>query len=156
MANVVSVVFAAPLAAGIMSITALGLAGWQWLFILEGIPSVMLGAVMLVRPSTPASCCAAFTATLAVASQFRHASYSVMRQRSKFRSVMSHSYHLHAAINKSSGYSVAPLESDLPCVHLPSTVASGDSLTHQKEAPDLLAPLPKSAVLHCRCPNVCR
>jgi MFS family permease len=52
MANVVSVVFAAPLAAGLMSITALGLAGWQWLFILEGIPSVLLGAVMLVSPST--------------------------------------------------------------------------------------------------------
>lgn len=47
-ANVLSVVFAAPLAAGIMHITALGLKGWQWLFILEGIPSVLLGIVMLV------------------------------------------------------------------------------------------------------------
>lgn len=63
MANVVSVVFAAPLAAGIMSITALGLAGWQWLFILEGIPSVMLGAVMLVSLSTPISWCDASAAT---------------------------------------------------------------------------------------------
>jgi hypothetical protein len=47
-ANVLSVVFAAPLAAGIMHITALGLKGWQWLFILEGIPSVVLGLTMLV------------------------------------------------------------------------------------------------------------
>lgn len=41
--------FAAPLAAGIMQIDAAGLKGWQWLFILEGIPSVLLGIVMLVR-----------------------------------------------------------------------------------------------------------
>lgn len=47
-ANVLSVVFAAPLAAGLMSINAGGLKGWQWLFILEGIPSVLLGIVMLV------------------------------------------------------------------------------------------------------------
>jgi ACS family tartrate transporter-like MFS transporter len=49
LANVVSVVFAAPLAAGLMTITAGGLKGWQWLFILEGIPSVLLGCAMLVR-----------------------------------------------------------------------------------------------------------
>lgn len=49
LANVVSVVFAAPLAAGIMRINAAGLRGWQWLFIIEGIPSVILGLVMLVR-----------------------------------------------------------------------------------------------------------
>lgn len=41
--------FAAPLAAGIMRIETAGLKGWQWLFILEGIPSVILGIVMLVR-----------------------------------------------------------------------------------------------------------
>lgn len=48
LANVVSVVFAAPLAAGIMSMTAGRLKGWQLLFILEGIPSVLLGLIMLV------------------------------------------------------------------------------------------------------------
>jgi MFS family permease len=52
LANVVSVVFAAPLAAGLMTITAGSLKGWQWLFILEGIPSVLLGCAMLVRFST--------------------------------------------------------------------------------------------------------
>jgi hypothetical protein len=44
--------FAAPLAAGIMRIDAAGLKGWQWLFILEGIPSVILGIAMLVRGCT--------------------------------------------------------------------------------------------------------
>lgn len=48
LANVVSVVFAAPLAAGIMTIDAAGLKGWQWLFVIEGIPSVLLGLAMLV------------------------------------------------------------------------------------------------------------
>jgi MFS family permease len=43
-----SVVFVAPLAAGLMTIRAGGLKGWQWLFIIEGIPSVLLGLVMLV------------------------------------------------------------------------------------------------------------
>jgi hypothetical protein len=49
LANVMSVVFAAPLAAGLMRIQGGGLRGWQWLFLLEGIPSVLLGLVMLVR-----------------------------------------------------------------------------------------------------------
>jgi hypothetical protein len=31
-----------------MTIDAAGLKGWQWLFILEGLPSVLLGLVMLV------------------------------------------------------------------------------------------------------------
>ena len=48
LANVVSVIFAAPLAAGLMRIDGGGLKGWQWLFLLEGIPSVLLGVAMLV------------------------------------------------------------------------------------------------------------
>jgi hypothetical protein len=57
LANVVSVVFAAPLAAGLMTITAGGLKGWQWLFILEGIPSVLLGCAMLVGQAQPPRAC---------------------------------------------------------------------------------------------------
>lgn len=54
LANVVSVVFAAPLAAGLMSITGGGLRGWQWLFVLEGIPSILLGLAMYaVVPNGP-------------------------------------------------------------------------------------------------------
>ncbi|KAI8465365.1 MAG: major facilitator superfamily domain-containing protein [Monoraphidium minutum] len=54
LANVLSVVFAAPLAAGLMSIEGGGLRGWQWLFVLEGIPSVILGIAMLaVVPNGP-------------------------------------------------------------------------------------------------------
>uniref|UniRef100_A0A383VEN5 Major facilitator superfamily (MFS) profile domain-containing protein n=1 Tax=Tetradesmus obliquus TaxID=3088 RepID=A0A383VEN5_TETOB len=55
LANVVSVVFAGPLAAVIMTLDGrAGLRGWQWLFIIEGLPSIALGAVMmLVLPSGP-------------------------------------------------------------------------------------------------------
>lgn len=55
LANVCSVVFAAPLAAGLMSLDGTGyLRGWQWLFIVEGVPSVLLGLVMfVVVPSHP-------------------------------------------------------------------------------------------------------
>uniref|UniRef100_A0A383W9P8 Major facilitator superfamily (MFS) profile domain-containing protein n=1 Tax=Tetradesmus obliquus TaxID=3088 RepID=A0A383W9P8_TETOB len=57
LANVVSVVFAAPLAAGLMALHGRGgLKGWQWLFIIEGIPSVILGVAMMVFvPSHPLS-----------------------------------------------------------------------------------------------------
>lgn len=46
----------APLAAGLlMTDGLLGFRGWQWLFILEGVPSVLLGIWMWFRlPSTPA------------------------------------------------------------------------------------------------------
>ncbi len=37
-----------PLSATLMGIQAFGLMGWQWLFILEGLPAVLLGAVCLV------------------------------------------------------------------------------------------------------------
>jgi len=36
-----------PLSAQLMQIDALGLAGWQWMFILEGLPAVLLGVVCL-------------------------------------------------------------------------------------------------------------
>ncbi|WIA11101.1 hypothetical protein OEZ85_011245 [Tetradesmus obliquus] len=41
--SVIAAVFAAPLAAGLMSLDQRGgLAGWQWLFLVEGVPSVLL------------------------------------------------------------------------------------------------------------------
>lgn len=48
-------VLGAPLAAGLLSMDGLGgLKGWQWLFMLEGIPSVLLGLVLVVvLPNTP-------------------------------------------------------------------------------------------------------
>lgn len=53
----VSGIFAAPLAAGLMRMGDLGgLAGWQYLFIIEGVPSVLLGLALLTwLPSTPLS-----------------------------------------------------------------------------------------------------
>jgi ACS family tartrate transporter-like MFS transporter len=48
-------VLGAPLAAGLLSMDGLGgLQGWQWLFMLEGIPAIILGGVVLFAlPSTP-------------------------------------------------------------------------------------------------------
>ncbi len=37
-----------PLSGALLSLHAWGLAGWQWLFLLEGLPSVLLGFVVLV------------------------------------------------------------------------------------------------------------
>ena len=44
--SVVSLVIGAPLSGLVLSLnTAFGLAGWQWLFLLEGLPSVALGII---------------------------------------------------------------------------------------------------------------
>jgi len=52
LANVLSGLLAGPLL-GLQG--ELGLAGWQWLFLLEGLPAAMLGViVLLVLPDTPA------------------------------------------------------------------------------------------------------
>ncbi len=45
--SVVSLVIGAPLSGFILSISGGGLANWQWLFIVEGVPAVMLGVVTL-------------------------------------------------------------------------------------------------------------
>jgi ACS family tartrate transporter-like MFS transporter len=51
----VSQVIAAPLSAGLMKINWLGLSGWRWLLILEGVPAVIAAAVSFLylndRPS---------------------------------------------------------------------------------------------------------
>lgn len=48
--NVFSSVIGAPLAAALLQLDGvLGLAGWQWLFLLEGIPAVVLGYVLWKR-----------------------------------------------------------------------------------------------------------
>ena len=44
-----------PLSAGLMQLDGLGLEGWQWMLIVEGIPAVLLGLVCLVYlPDRPA------------------------------------------------------------------------------------------------------
>jgi ACS family tartrate transporter-like MFS transporter len=46
--NPVSVIFGAPLSTALLSLDSfLGLAGWQWMFVLEGLPAVILGIVAL-------------------------------------------------------------------------------------------------------------
>jgi len=49
MAAVFSFVIGSPLSGFLLDHPQLGLAGWQWLFIVEGIPSVLLGFVVLAR-----------------------------------------------------------------------------------------------------------
>jgi len=46
-ANPLSYVIGSPLAGVLLGITWLGLQGWRWLFILEGLPAVVLGVVTL-------------------------------------------------------------------------------------------------------------
>lgn len=49
-----SSVFGAPVSAALLDLNALGLKGWQWLFVLEGVPSILLGFVVLaVLPDRP-------------------------------------------------------------------------------------------------------
>lgn len=43
----VSLVLGAPISAGILKLHWLGLPGWRWVFILEGLPAILLGVVTL-------------------------------------------------------------------------------------------------------------
>lgn len=55
LAAVSSFVIGSPLSGLLLEHPAFGLAGWQWLFIVEGLPSVLLGLVVLaVLPDGPA------------------------------------------------------------------------------------------------------
>ncbi len=47
-ANPLSYVVGSPLAGLLLGISWLGLQGWRWLFILEGIPAIVLGAITIV------------------------------------------------------------------------------------------------------------
>ncbi|HEX7011778.1 MAG TPA: MFS transporter [Steroidobacteraceae bacterium] len=44
----VSSVIGGPISTAMLSLDALGLSGWQWMFLLEGVPAVLLGIVVLV------------------------------------------------------------------------------------------------------------
>ncbi|HTV18398.1 MAG TPA: MFS transporter [Polyangiaceae bacterium] len=55
MAAVFSFVIGSPLSGWLLDHPQFGLAGWQWLFVIEGIPSVLLGFVVLAQlPDGPA------------------------------------------------------------------------------------------------------
>jgi hypothetical protein len=51
-------VIGAPLAASLLHLDGIaGLRGWQWLFLAEGIPTVVLGLLMpFLLPASPAAC----------------------------------------------------------------------------------------------------
>src|SRR6185437_7218457 len=46
-ATALSSVIGAPISGALLSLHRFGLAGWQWLFLLEGLPAVLLGGVVL-------------------------------------------------------------------------------------------------------------
>jgi ACS family tartrate transporter-like MFS transporter len=49
-------VIGAPISGALLSVRAFGIAGWQWLFLLEGLPAIVLGIVVLfVLPDGPDS-----------------------------------------------------------------------------------------------------
>ena len=49
-------IISGPLAAGLLSINAGGVPGWRWLFIVEGLASVVLGGLLaLLLPAAPLS-----------------------------------------------------------------------------------------------------
>lgn len=54
MTPVITGIFGSPLSASLLDVGGWGLAGWQWLFILEGLPSMLLGAAILsLLPDRP-------------------------------------------------------------------------------------------------------
>src|SRR5215471_18204240 len=54
-AVLVSGVIGSPISGALLSLTGFGLAGWQWLFLLEGLPAIVLGFVVLsLLPDEPA------------------------------------------------------------------------------------------------------
>ena len=51
-----SSVIGAPISTSLLDVKGLGLAGWQWLFVVEGVPAILLGiAVLLVLKDRPAA-----------------------------------------------------------------------------------------------------
>ena len=54
-AVLVSGIIGSPISGALLSLTGFGLAGWQWLFLLEGLPAIVLGFVVLsLLPDEPA------------------------------------------------------------------------------------------------------
>ena len=53
-AVVVAGIIGGPISGALLSLGAFGLAGWQWLFIVEGVPAIVLGVIVLrVLPEQP-------------------------------------------------------------------------------------------------------
>ena len=79
-AVVVAGIIGGPLSGLLLSLNGVGgLAGWQWLFVLEGLPAVVLGLVVLrVLPETPAD-------ALWLTAEERHALISRLNQEAALR-----------------------------------------------------------------------
>ena len=54
----IAYILGGPIAGAILGIHWLSLAGWRWLFLLEGIPAILLGiATLFVLPHRPNEAC---------------------------------------------------------------------------------------------------
>jgi len=47
MANPIAGIVGSPISGALLGLTGKGLSGWQWMFLMEGIPAIFLGAVVL-------------------------------------------------------------------------------------------------------------
>jgi ACS family tartrate transporter-like MFS transporter len=80
----ISLAIGAPLSALLLDVSWFGLAGWQWLFIVEGLPSVLLGVVTLFY----------------LTDRPRHAEWLTVEEREHLESVLSREAAAKEAVGK--------------------------------------------------------
>jgi len=80
-------VIGAPLAAGLLAMDGwLGIAGWQWLFIVEGVPTVLMGLYTKVNLAESPAKASFLTPAEKTWLQQRHAASKVLVQSPKCQS----------------------------------------------------------------------
>jgi len=53
-ANPIAGIVGSPISGALLNLHGAGFAGWQWMFLMEGLPAIVLGAIVfLILPDTP-------------------------------------------------------------------------------------------------------